>query len=70
MEGVPKYYVDPRCKNTIDDYAKVQRLSDGRLDKTQEEEGKPRVHITDGVGYLIYFNFPIKEPTPWEIEGA
>ena len=70
MEGEPKYYVDARCKNTIDDYAKVQRLSDGRLDKAQEEEGKPRVHISDAVGYLVWYNFPIKKRESWQVRKA
>lgn len=70
MEGTPKYFVDPSCKNTIDEYSHVQRLSDGRLDKTQEEEGKPRVHLSDAVGYLISYNFPINELQSWDVTSA
>ena len=66
MDSEPRYYVDKRCKNTIDDYSKVQRMADGRLDKTQEEIGKARVHITDAVGYLIHYNFPIKDADLWK----
>ena len=65
MVGNPRYYVDPSCKNTIDDYSKVQRLADGRLDKNQEEVGKAKVHISDACGYLIDFNFPIHKPNLW-----
>ena len=61
LSGLPKYYVDPKCKKTIDDLGQVRRLADGRLDKTQEKEGLPRVHITDALGYLIYYSFPIIE---------
>jgi len=65
MEGTPRYYVDARCRNTIDDFAKVQRMADGRLDKDQEEIGKARVHVTDALGYLIDYNFPIKDFDKW-----
>ena len=65
MDGDPKYYVDKRCKNTLDDYPKVQRMADGRLDKDQEESGKARVHITDACGYLINYCFPIRIPDSW-----
>lgn len=65
MMGTPKYFIDPSCKNTIDDYAKVQRLADGRLDKNQEEIGKSRVHISDACGYLIDYYFPIHKHNLW-----
>jgi len=64
--GEPRYYADPeKCPHTIDDFNKVQRTADGRLDKNQEEEGKSRVHVSDALGYLINYNFPVKEPEKW-----
>ena len=65
MTGDVRYYVDPSCKHTIDDWNKVQRMADGRLCKDQEEMGKSRVHISDAAGYKIYYNFPIKEADLW-----
>lgn len=65
MDGNIRYYIDPSCVHTIDDYAKVQRLADGRLDKAQEEIGKSRVHISDAAGYLIDYNFPIHNRELW-----
>jgi len=63
--GKPRYYIDPSCRATLDDFAKVQRLADDRLDKDQEEVGKSKVHISDALGYLIDFNFPIKDRNQW-----
>ena len=64
ISGQPKYFVNPlTCKNTIDNFNKVGRLSDGRLDKTQEKEGSHMVHLTDALGYLIDYNFPIRANT-------
>ena len=40
-------------------------MADGRLDKDQEEVGKARVHISDSVGYLIDYNFDIRDPDSW-----
>ena len=61
MMGIPKYFVNPKnCKKTCEDWVKVQATSDGRLDKTQEVVGKPKVHISDAVGYAIDYNFPIR----------
>jgi len=70
IEGTLKYFVDRSCVNTIDEYSHVQRLADGRLDKAQEEEGKPRVHLSDSVGYLISYNFPIKKMKSWDVTSA
>ena len=60
--GLPKYYVNPKyCKHTIEDWQKVQAMDDGRINKSQEKQGKSRVHISDGVTYLLEWYFPIKE---------
>jgi len=66
MVGEPRYFVNPdTCQNTVMDWNRIQRTEDGRLDKTQEEKGKPFVHISDAAGYLISFNFPIYNYNLW-----
>jgi hypothetical protein len=58
MEGNPKYYLNPKnCPQTIWNFQKVERLADGRLNKKQEKEGKSLVHLSDGLGYLLYYNY-------------
>lgn len=55
-----RYYVNPKtCPKTVNDCNKVTRLEDGRLDKKLEERGLK--HITDALGYLLHYNFPLKE---------
>lgn len=58
-----RYLVNPKCKNTINDLNKVERLDDGRLNKKQEGSGLK--HISDALGYLIYYNFPLKDRIKW-----
>lgn len=71
MIGNPRYFINlDNCPNTADDFQKVESLADGRLNKKQEEKGKPRVHITDALGYLIYYNFPIHAATRNTIRSA
>lgn len=54
-----RYKVNPSaCPKTVNDLNKRESLADGRLDKNQEKEQKIG-HISDGLGYLICFNFPI-----------
>lgn len=54
-----RYKVNPQtCPKTINDMNKRESLADGRLDKAQEKETKIG-HISDALGYLIYYLFPI-----------
>jgi len=55
--GKVRYFVDPSCKKTIEDFHKVESLPDGKLDKSAEKAGL--VHISDALGYSIYYNFPL-----------
>lgn len=55
-----RYYVNPStCPKTVNDFNKVVRLEDGRFDKKQEDSGLK--HISDGLGYLLCYNWPMKE---------
>lgn len=56
--GTIRYFVQHHCKKTINDLNKVQVMPDGRLDKTQTDSGL--THISDGLGYLIAYLFPVK----------
>ena len=54
-----RYSVNPAtCPKTVNDMNKRESLPDGRLDKKQEKETQIG-HISDGLGYLISYNFPI-----------
>jgi len=56
-----RYLVNPEtCPKTINDLNKQERLDDGRLNKKQEEQAKVG-HIGAGLGYLISYNWPVKE---------
>lgn len=58
-DGYIRYHVNPqKCPKTINDFNKGERLPDGRLNKTQEDMGLH--HISAALGYLIYYNWPIK----------
>lgn len=56
INGDIRYYVDPSCIHTINDFNRVERLDDGRENKKQEEQGL--VHISSAAGYCIAYNFP------------
>ena len=54
-----RYKVNPEtCPKTINDMNKRESLPDGRLDKDQEKQQQIG-HISDALGYLISYNFPI-----------
>lgn len=54
-----RYKVNPKtCPKTINDMNKRESLSDGRLDKNQEKAQQVG-HISDALGYLISYNFPL-----------
>ncbi|MFA5379552.1 MAG: hypothetical protein WC455_27590, partial [Dehalococcoidia bacterium] len=57
-DGVVRFLVQRHCKKTIEDLNRVQVLPDGRLDKEQKDTGL--THISDALGYLIAYLFPIK----------
>ena len=50
--GTPHYFIDLKCKHTIEDFNRVECLKDGRLNKEQEEQKLK--HITDALGYMIF----------------
>lgn len=57
-----RYFINPgNCPKTINDLNKVESTSDGRLDKKQEEDGLK--HITDALGYLVNYNWPVRDRT-------
>lgn len=61
-DGKSHYFVNPKnCPKIINDWNKVMTTADGRLDKTQEKSGL--VHISDSVGYMINYLFPIRKST-------
>jgi hypothetical protein len=64
MEGEERYFVHPRCVNTIADFARVERDESGNIVKDMEAEGKPYVHITDALGYIL-FNGIIYKQNRW-----
>ena len=54
-----RYKVNPKtCPKTVNDLNKRESLPDGRLDKKQEEQTQIG-HISDALGYLISYKFPI-----------
>lgn len=54
-----RYKLNPKtCPKTLNDLNKRESKSDGRLDKEQEKEQKIG-HISDALGYLICYCFPI-----------
>jgi len=58
LNGKTRYKVNPEtCPKTINDFNRVERLEDGRLNNKQEEQGLK--HITDALGYLINFNWAV-----------
>lgn len=60
IDGGSRYYVNPvSCPKTVNDWNRVTRLEDGRLDPNQDKQGLG--HITAGVGYLFNYNWPLKE---------
>ena len=55
-----RYLINPKeCPKTINDWNRVIRTDDGRLDKNQEKEMIG--HISAGAGYLFSYNWPVKE---------
>lgn len=55
-----RYHINAKnCPKTVNDFNKVERLDDGRLNKKQEDEGLK--HITDAAGYLVAYNWPVKQ---------
>lgn len=61
MDGVIRLFIQRHCAKTINDMNCVQVLPDGRIDKTQADT--MLTHISDGLGYLIAYLFPIKRKT-------
>ena len=66
ISGPMRYFVNQKtCPATVYDLGRVEREADGRLNKKQEEAGKPTVHITDALGYILYYNFPPYRAQRW-----
>lgn len=54
-----RYKLNPKtCPKTVNDMNKRESLADGRLDKVQEKNTMIG-HISDALGYLISYNFPL-----------
>lgn len=61
MDGTVRYFINGKnCPKTVNDLNKAERLADGRLNSKQETEQKIH-HISAGLGYLIYYNWPMKQ---------
>lgn len=59
-DGKVHYLVNPRaCPRTIKDFNRVELLPDGRIDKRKEGQGIG--HISDALGYLINYFFPVRQ---------
>jgi hypothetical protein len=55
-----RWKINPQeCPKTINDLNRRQRTADGRLNKEQEKEKIG--HISDGGGYLISYNWPVRK---------
>lgn len=68
FEGKTRYKINPRnCPKTVNDWNKVERLDDGRLDKSQEGAGLK--HISDAEGYLIDMLFPIQRTIATSVQA-
>ena len=59
------YRVMQRCRHTINDLNRVEVLPDGRLDKQQADS--MLTHISDGLGYLIAYLFPVGKKNRFEM---
>lgn len=58
-----RFKINPlTCQKTVNDLNKRESLPDGRLDKKQEAQSQIG-HISDALGYLISYNFPINRST-------
>ena len=65
-KGAIRYFVNAQnCHHTLNDFHRVERLPDGRLNKKQEAEGLK--HITDALGYLVAYKWPVKQRKTYEI---
>jgi hypothetical protein len=68
VSGRVRYYVNPStCPRTIRDYNKVGRENDGRVKKDKEALDLGLTHISDAIGYMIYYHFPVKRGTFMEV---
>ena len=72
-DNMTRYKVNPKtCPKTINDLNKRESMPDGRLDKKQELATQVG-HISDGLGYLISYLWPINTKgiiTGIAVEGA
>ena len=60
QNGSTRYKLNAEnCKHTLRDFHQVERSDDGKLDKDQETSGLK--HITDALGYLVEYNWPVRD---------
>jgi hypothetical protein len=59
--GVARLFIDPRCKQLIQDFERVHWKSDpsGSLLSEIDKSDPARTHVSDALGYLIAKEFPI-----------
>lgn len=68
VNGKTRYKVNPRnCPKTMNDWHKVERMDDGRLNKDQEKTGLK--HISDAEGYLIDYLFPVQRTIATSVQA-
>jgi hypothetical protein len=65
MDGVIRLFIQRHCAKTINDMNCVQVLPDGRIDKLQADT--MLTHISDALGYLVAYLFPIKRKSIIEV---
>ena len=59
MNGKTRYRINSEnCPHTLKDFHQVERSDDGKLNKDQEAQGLK--HITDALGYLVDYNWPVR----------
>lgn len=55
-----RYLVNPKnCPKTVNDWNKVESTDDGRIDRSQEKQ--MLTHMSSAAGYLIAYNWPVRQ---------
>jgi hypothetical protein len=59
--GIARLFIDPRCKQLIQDFERVHWKTDptGNLLSEIDKSDPARTHVSDALGYLIAKEFPI-----------
>lgn len=66
MRGDTHTVINPRCKNLIEDLNKVKRSKDG---KSLDKSSKSLTHISDGWGYFVEYERPVRMERTSESRG-